>query len=239
MSSAGEPVSALLPPDPSAPCPFCGGAPQSPRWNGDGCWIVECGRCGATVCGDSIGDDGASAARAWESRFHAPASPDDAAEIVRLRAEGWHAIDPSQSVHCFEAGVIQLWHRLWGRGVTAGYYHLGSDQWRGLDEGGEWFAVGIPPSHYRLLSPAPDASSATPPPPPVAQEPAGDAVPEPEVGQSWLGDERAPDDGDGLVSIVGTGLIHYVVDNSGPVRSATLDTFRTWARRTNARPVTR
>ena len=96
---------------------------------------------------------------------HCPYSgPTYTQELAALRAAlahsdpagGWMPLNPEHSVYAWEAGVILLWHRLWERGVTAGYYHEPTDQWRGLDEAGEWFTVAIPPSHYCLLPPPPD-----------------------------------------------------------------------------------
>ncbi len=70
---------------------------------------------------------------------------------ARLGDAGWQPINFELTVYPYEAGIVWLWHRLWDRGPTLGCYDQLSDQWRGVDEGGCWFAVGIPPSHWATV----------------------------------------------------------------------------------------
>lgn len=97
-------------------------------------------------------------AEEWEPA--APPAPvaADTAKPTSTASANWKPLNPSHSAYPWEAGPIQLWHRLWKRGVTIGMFDQELQEWQGVEETG-LFAFGIPPSHWCPLAEPPELSA--------------------------------------------------------------------------------
>jgi hypothetical protein len=123
------------------PCPFCDAltamleqVPDEPEL-----WRVRCQECGLQTR-RSVGPE--VVVSLWNTRA-------EAADRLQHqdRLNGWQPIETAPS----DETPVLLWHRLWKRGISQGFFDAERNWWRISDEAGNVIGVGIFPSHWMPL----------------------------------------------------------------------------------------